>query len=478
MGMSDFSKFCPDKLSGLIGDLCRDFAEAGGRAYIVGGAVRDGLLHEKPKDVDVEVFGIEEGRVEAILRRRCAIDVVGKSFGVFKVRGHELDVSLPRRERKTGRGHHGFVAEPDPFIPFAEAARRRDFTINALLLDPLTGEVHDPHGGRADLKNRCLRHTSAAFAEDPLRVLRGMQFIARFELSPAPETVALCRTIEPEGLSAERCFDEWSKCLIKGKAIGAGLNFLKDTGWVRYYPELEKLIGCPQDPVWHPEGDVWAHTLHALDAFAGRRTGDAEEDRLVGFAVLCHDFGKPATTVRTDGRWRSPGHDRAGAEPTRAFLGRLTNRTKWIEEVVRLVQCHMRPMALVQTKAGPPAIRRLARDVGRIDRLVRLVEADARGRPPLPPESDTVAHWLRERAEALQVERAAPRPFLQGRDLLALGMAPGPAMGRVLKQIYEDQLDGRVSSREEAFARIRSTVPEIARMGEAQNDGSLGSPPT
>lgn len=472
-----FSRFCSKKARQIITKLCHEFCAAGGRAYIVGGAVRDGLLDLEPKDIDLEVFGIEEGVVEAILRRHCAIDAVGKSFGVFKLRGVDLDVSLPRRERKTGRGHQGFIAQADPFISISEAARRRDFTINALLLDPLTGKLHDPHGGRADLEGRLLRHTSTAFAEDPLRVLRGMQFIARFDLRPAAETVRICQTIEPEGLSSERCFDEWSKCLVKGKNIGAGLTFLKETGWVRYYPELEKLIGCPQDPQWHPEGDVWAHTLHALDAFAQRRTGEWEEDLLVGFAVLCHDFGKPATTTREDGRWRSPGHDRAGAEPTRAFLGRLTNRSKWIEEVVKLVEGHMRPMALAQTKAGPAAIRRLARDVGRIDRLVRVVEADARGRPPLPPESDTVAHWLRERAEALQVERSAPKPLLQGRDLLALGMAPGPAMGQILKRIYEDQLDGCVTSREEALDRIRSTILEIPRIGSTQNEGSAGSPP-
>jgi tRNA nucleotidyltransferase (CCA-adding enzyme) len=472
-----FSKFFPEKMRDVIMRLCHEFRGVGGRAYVVGGAVRDGLLNRVPKDVDLEVFGLEEDRVEAILRRYCVVDAVGKSFGVFKLRGVDLDVSLPRRERKAGRGHHGFIAETAPFISLEDASRRRDFTINALLLDPLSGELHDPHGGRSDLEGRILRHTSTAFAEDPLRVLRGMQFIARFELRPASETVALCRTIEPEGLSAERCFDEWSKCLVKGKAIGAGLDFLKETGWVQYYPELEKLIGCPQDPQWHPEGDVWAHTLHALDAFAQRRTGDVEEDRLVGFAVLCHDLGKPATTIHEEGRWRSPGHDRAGAVPTRALLGRLTNRTKWIEEVVKLVEGHMRPMALAQTKAGPAAIRRLARDVGRIDRLVRVVEADARGRPPLPPESDTVAHWLRERAEALQVERSAPQPLLQGRDLLALGMAPGPAMGKILKRVYEDQLDGLVTSREEALDRIRSTVPEIPRMGSAQNEGSAGLPP-
>ena len=237
-----------------------------------------------------------------------------------------------------------------------EAAARRDFTINAIYRDPLTDEVIDPWGGCADLASRTLRHVSDHFREDPLRVLRGMQFVARFDLTPAPETVAVCRTMTPEGLPRERLFEEWAKLLTKGERISAGLEFLRAVGWTRYYPELNALIGCRQDPEWHPEGDVWNHTLCCLDAFARRRTG--EDDLVVGLAVLCHDFGKPATTRydRRARRLRSLGHDEKGVAPARSFLRRLTNEERLLKEVPPLVRCHMRPFALWKSRAGESSV--------------------------------------------------------------------------------------------------------------------------
>lgn len=444
----------------LIERLARAVDASGGRAFLVGGCVRDWLFGHRAADFDLEVFGVCPERLESLLREFGRFDAVGKAFGVYKLSGLPLDVSLPRRERKTARGHRGFEVAPDPGLSTRAAAERRDFTINAILLDPLTHEIEDPCGGLHDLRERRLRHTSAAFAEDPLRVLRGMQFIARFGLDPAPATVALCRRIEPEGLARERCFEEWRKLLVLGERPSAGLTFLRDTGWVAHTPELAALIACPQDPDWHPEGDVWDHTLHCLDAFAANRCGDPHEDLVVGLAVLCHDFGKPLTTAFTDGRWRSPGHEAAGAEPTRSFLARLTNQTTLTNDVVRLVVAHMRPMALRSTDAGPAAIRRLARDVGRLDRLLRVVEADGRGRPPL--DEGDVAAWLRARAEALAVERAGPKPLVRGRDLLPHGFKPGPDLGGVLRRLFEEQLDGHIESREEGVARALEIKGEMS----------------
>ncbi len=453
-----------DRLEGDIGGtlagLAQSIRKAGGRAFLVGGAVRDILLGGKPTDFDMEIFGLPAPALERVLGSHGRFDVVGKAFGVYKLAGLPIDVSLPRRERKVALGHRGFEVEPDPGLSLEAAAARRDFTLNAILLDPLTNELIDPHGGVEDLRNRCLRYTSEAFSEDPLRVLRGMQFIARFELTPTQETIDLCRGIAPEDLAPERCFEEFKKLLLLGQRPSLGLAFLRETGWIRYWPELSALIDCPQDPVWHPEGDVWAHTLHCLDAFAAHRLGNAQEDLVVGLGVLCHDLGKPLTTALIDGRWRSPGHDTAGETPTRAFLGRLTNRSRLIDDVVALVVAHMRPMALRSTEAGPSAIRRLARDVGRIDRLLRVVEADGRGRPPL--DAGDVAPWLRERAEALAVEQSAPVPLVQGRDLLPLGFPPGPELGRVLRKLYEEQLDGRFANKEEALESLRTDRGENA----------------
>ena len=440
-------------------EICRLARGAGGRAYLVGGAVRDTLLGIPSKDCDIEVFGIAPKALVALLAARFPLDLVGASFGVVKIKGVEIDVTIPRRESKSGLGHKAFEVQSDPALTVEEAASRRDFTINAIYLDPLDGTIQDPFGGRHDLAARTLRHVSAKFSEDPLRVLRGMQFTARFNLTAAPETVALCRAIDPEGLPPERVFEEWSKLLLKGSAISRGLAFLRDAGWLRHSPELAALTECPQDPVWHPEGSVWEHTLRCLDAFAARRTGDAHEDLVVGLAVLCHDFGKPATTRLEDGRIRSRGHDEAGVSPTLAFLRRMTAEERLLREVPPLVQSHMAPFSLWRARAGDAAIRRLAAKVVRIDRLIRVAEADARGcglDPAAPVQQQEALDWLAAAAGRLEVAASAPRPILMGRDLIALGMSPSPLFGRILGAAYEAQLDGAFSDRPSALAWLHS----------------------
>ena len=426
---------------------------AGGRALLVGGCVRDELLGLEPKDFDVECFGISGQDLQRALSERFELDLVGISFGVIKLHHLDVDVAMPRRETKLGLGHRAFGMEYDPTLTIAEASARRDFTVNAIYKDPLTGEILDPWNGRADLERKILRHVSPHFREDPLRVLRGMQFVARFGLEPAPETVEICRGMTPEGLASERLFGEWEKLLTKGVTISKGLNFLRAVGWVKYYPELEKLIGCEQDPEWHPEGDVWNHTLCCLDAFARERVGgtgilpvrdSGADDLVVGLAVLCHDFGKPKCTMYdpVKKRIRSLGHDEEGVEPTLSFLKRLTNEERLLKEVPPLVRLHMRPFAMWKDKSSDGAIRRLAAKVVRIDRLIRVAAADDAGRPPYPSEPEPLK-WLAEQAERLRVADSAPKPIVQGRDLIALGMKPGVEFGRILKAAYEAQLDGK-----------------------------------
>ena len=429
-------------------DIATRVKAAGGRALLVGGSVRDLLRGAKEvKDVDLEIYGIRPEPLERLIGEGYPFDPCGVSFGVLKLKHLDIDVSLPRRESKRGEGHRAFAIDADPFLTVAEAASRRDFTVNAMYYDPLADVLEDPFDGRSDLERRVLRHVSAKFVEDPLRVLRGVQFVARFGLDPAPETVAICRTMAIEGLAAERLFEEWAKLLVKGVAIGRGLEFLRATGWVRYFPELAALIGCRQDPAWHPEGDVWEHTKLCLDAFASRRLGDRDEDLLVGLAVVCHDFGKPATTI-TDpvtGHIRSLGHDEAGVAPTMSFLRRLTNEERLLKEVPPLVQCHMQPFALWKAQAGDAAIRRLALKVGRIDRLVRVARADDEGRlPEHVPSSTNGADlaWLEAAAERLRLADAAPKPILLGRHLIELGYSPSPQFGAWLSSCFNAQLDG------------------------------------
>lgn len=419
---------------------------AGGRALLVGGCVRDKLLNIEPKDFDIEVFGVSPGKLEEVLSTAFKLDLVGLSFGVIKLHHHNIDVAIPRRETKLGLGHKGFKMEYDPTLSLSEASARRDFTINAIYSDPLTGEILDPWNGRADLKTKTLRHVSEHFKEDPLRVLRGMQFVARFDLTAAPETIEVCREMTPEGLPPERLFEEWAKLLTKGVKISKGLEFLREVGWVKYYPELARLIGCEQAPEWHPEGDVWNHTLCCLDAFAKQQKN--EDDLIVGLAVLCHDFGKPATTFfdSRKGRIRSLGHDDAGVEPTLSFLKRLTNEERLLKEVPPLVKEHMRVFSMWKDKSGEAAIRRLAARVVRIDRLLRVAAADDEGRPPFPSEPESI-EWLRKEAEKLAVLDSAPKPILMGRHLIEKGLKPGVHFGEILAKAYEAQLDGKFETK-------------------------------
>jgi tRNA nucleotidyltransferase (CCA-adding enzyme) len=440
--------------------------EAGGHAYLVGGCVRDALLGLPTKDADIEVFGLTAGELRSAIAKNFAFVEVGASFGVFKLRNLEIDVSLPRRERKEGTGHRGFLIEGDPFLPLPQAAARRDFTVNALYWDIDAGKLHDPHNGLEDLRAGVLRHTSPQFREDPLRVLRAMQQAARFDLTVAPETLALCRQIEPEDLAPERIFEEFRKFLLKGRAMRRGFDFLKESGWVRYFPELEKLIDCPQDPEWHPEGDVWTHTGYCLEAFARERIGDETEDLIVGFGVLCHDLGKPATTIFEDGHIKSPAHDVVGEEPTRSLLGRMTREHALTEAVVPLVLNHMAPVQLYKSGAGDSAIRRLARRAGRIDRLVRVVRADMQGSPPKVRDIEAT-DWLLERARELAVQDAAPEPLLLGRHLIEhFQLRPGRHFGPVLAEAYEAQLDG-------TFQTLDEALDWCARHLEAKNEATL-----
>ncbi len=428
----------------ICAELAHLIAESGGRALLVGGCVRDSLLKIPAKDVDMEVYGLDAGAIEQALQRRFQIDVVGRSFGVYIVKGHNIDVALPRRESKVGLKHTDFVVEGDPFMLPEEAASRRDFTINAISFDPLNKELIDPYNGAGDLKARHLRHVSEAFCEDPLRVLRGMQFVARFNLNAAPETLELCRTLNPLNLPPERLLKEWKKLILKGTHISKGLRFLKACGWLRYFPELEALVGCEQDPQWHPEGDVWKHTCHCMDAFADNRLGQEWEDLTVGLAVLCHDMGKPVSTFwdTHTGRIRSPRHDIRGVPIARVFLERLTRQKKLFEEVLPLVEHHMRPLSLYKSKASDSAIRRLATRVKRLDRLVRVAYADKSGRPPLKIEDFREGKWLLDKATELEIKDSAPKALVLGRHLIEAGLQPGPHFGKILEQCYEAQLEG------------------------------------
>jgi tRNA nucleotidyltransferase (CCA-adding enzyme) len=435
-----------------------------GRPRLVGGCVRDWLLGLEPKDFDIEVAGADYETLVRLLRPFGEPDLVGRSFGIIKLRlgGAEYDFSLPRRESKTGAGHRGFAVAPDPTLSDAEAAARRDFTINAIACDPLSGTIIDPYGGQADLRARLLRHTSPAFVDDPLRVLRAMQFAARFDLTLAPETATLCRSIVHcfRELPVERVWGEWEKWACKSTVPSRGLVVLEQTGWLVHFPEIAALAGVPQEPEWHPEGDVLAHSRHCLDALAGLpewRDGSVGRRRYLMFAVLAHDFGKPSTTLQAERRsvqrWLSPGHEEAGGPPTEAFLRRIGAPLDLVDWVRPLVLHHLAHHH-GQPEFSDSAVRRLARKLApaTIDDLCAVMWADHLGRPPLvSPETEARILALRRRAQALAVQDAAPRPLLLGRHLVELGRPPGPHFKPILAAGIEAQLEGAFT--DEAGAR-------------------------
>jgi tRNA nucleotidyltransferase (CCA-adding enzyme) len=446
----------------LVQAIAQRVRDGRGRALLVGGCVRDELLGRDPKDLDVEVFGVPAADLRMLLEGFGRVDAVGESFAVYKIGG--VDVALPRRESKAGRGHKGFVIEGDPHLSVAEAARRRDFTINAISRDPLTGELVDPFHGQADLHARRLRVVDpATFADDSLRVLRALQFVARFELTVDDETRALLASIPLDDLPAERMWGEVEKLLLMAERPSAGFALARDLGVTsRLWPELHALIDCPQEREWHPEGDVWIHTLMVIDE-ARRRIADLDRGPALAMMLgaVCHDLGKPATTAFIDGRLRSPGHEEGGVAPATALLDRLNVHTFDGYDVRRavlgLVAHHLKPSMFKKspTPVSDGAFRRLAQKVD-LELLARFAQADCRGRTG---EFDCSAmDWFLERARALGVEHRPPAPLVLGRHLIELGVAPGPGMGELLKRLFERQLDGDITTLEQGLAEAERLV--------------------
>jgi tRNA nucleotidyltransferase (CCA-adding enzyme) len=449
--------------------IARSVRSAGGRALVVGGWVRDALLGEPSKDLDLEVFGLPASDLRALLERFGRVDAVGEAFTVYK--SGELDVALPRRESKTGRGHKGFLVEGDPSLSFEEAARRRDFTINAISFDPLTGELIDPFGGRDDLAARRLRAVDPrTFVDDSLRVLRALQFAARFDLRLDEATATLCRSIRLDDLPAERIWGEVEKLLMLAVRPSVGLALAHDLGVVeRLWPELSALVGCKQEPEWHPEGDVWVHTLMVADEARRRIAGlDRGPALAMMLGALCHDLGKPATTVVINGRIRSPGHEEAGVPPATSLLDRLNVHSFDGYDVRRavlgLVAHHLKPSAFRKspTPVTDGAFRRLAQKVD-LELLARFARADCHGRSGTFDCS--AMDWFLERARALGVEHRPPAPLLMGRHLIELGVRPGPEMGAILALVYERQLDGDITTLDDAIAAARESLSARGRSG-------------
>ncbi len=459
----------------IIETISKKLHEHKAKAIVVGGSVRDHFLKLPIKDYDIEVYGLDNlEQLEKILVEFGSVNLVGKSFGVLKFvhEKEEYDFSFPRLESKVGKGHRGFDVETDGNMSFKQAALRRDFTINAMGYDIEKKSFLDPFDAQKDIELQILRHIDdASFVEDPLRVYRAVQFCARFNYVLADETKVLCKDMIEKGmleeLPKERVYGELKKLFLKAKKPSLGFELMRELGVLKYFPELQSIIDVQQDPKWHPEGDAWVHTMMTIDAMRqliSDKLAFSEKEKLkYMFAILCHDFGKAVTTIiEEDGRIRAIGHEKAGIEPAKSFMYRLTSEHDFIESILPLVEHHLKPSQFYKNGAKSQAIRRLATKVN-IEELVIVAKADFLGRTTQESlRGDYKAgEWLLEKAKALKVQNRPLDNLLQGRDLINLGLEPSPEFKMILDEVYELQIDGAVSSKEEALDYVRGSLKSI-----------------
>ena len=428
--------------------LAEEAASLGGRAYFVGGHVRDHLLGKINTDLDIEVHGLTPTQLEALLDSLGERLTIGESFGIYNLKGYSLDIAMPRKETLRGRGHRDFDIFVDPFIGTEGAARRRDFTVNALMMDVLTGEIVDPYGGQKDLKAGVLRHVcDETFPEDPLRVLRGAQFAARFGFIMAPETIELCSRMDLSTLPKERILMELEKALLKAERPSIFFEVLREMNQLDvWFPELKALIGVEQNPRFHAEGDVWTHTMMVIDEAAKLRQEAAEPEggavaSPLGFmlAAVTHDFGKAITTEVKNGVIHTYDHETKGLPLIEAFLKRLSNETKLIDYVLNLTEYHMKPNVVAGAKSSIKTTNKMFDQSVDPEALIRIGMADALGKLP-PEDTETNEAFLRERLAIYRDYMA--RPFVAGRDLIETGLTPGPNFSEILAYAHKLRLAG------------------------------------
>ena len=429
-----------EKNKQMARQIAEKVAAVGGRTYFVGGYVRDQMLNRENKDIDIEIHGIAPQTLMGILDELGERTVMGASFGIFGLKHYDLDISMPCRASEHSRGKQDFCDFADPFVGTEAAARRRDLTMNALMQDVVTGEILDYFGGMEDLRKGVLRHVDAnSFREDPLRVFRVAQFAARLEYSVAEETVALCRTMDVTKLARERVFGELEKALLQSPRPSVFFQNLRQMGQLSlWFGEAEALIGVEQDPVHHPEGDVWNHTMAVLDA-AARYRDQAQNPLGLMLAALCHDFGKVSTTQIENGRIRALGHEEAGMPLAEAWLSRLTNEVRLHRYVENMVLLHMRPNMLAAQRAKAKAMCTLFDRSVCPEDLLLLAKADYFGKKGACDYEET-EQFLRD-AVTMFRERMA-QPYVKGADLVEAGFQPGTAFKEALAYAHKMRLAG------------------------------------
>ncbi len=447
----------------------RIVAELQGKGYLtlaVGGYVRDvalARLNSEPlasKDIDIEVYGIDFDSLVPLLQPYGKVNLVGESFVSVKVTnpvtGKLLDFSIPRSDLKVDKGHKGFIITGDPTMTVREAAKRRDLTINAMALDPLTGELIDEHGGLNDLRAGILRATDhETYGEDTLRVLRLMQFAGRFNFVVDPATLELCKQLDLTDQPAERIGEEWIKLLTQAERPSVGLEVARQLGILeQLHPELAVLDKIGQEPEWHPEGNAWDHTKNAVDAAARivREEGlEGNDELIVLLGTLCSYLGQSTAIELTDFD-----QGEAGTGSARRFLSQL----KIINDIVYRVIPIIRERFFINYNSDPTdkQIHELARRLVPANiRLWDLVNRSRSNSSGKEFQSKTATYEIFERARLLGITESPAKPIVQGRDLIShLNMEPGPAFGQILAFLYDAQISGEFTTVEEGIAYYKS----------------------
>lgn len=438
--------------------IVKTINDAQGRALLVGGAVRDLILGLEVKDIDIEVHGIPIESLERLLKQFGTVSLVGKSFGVLRLHGLDVDWSLPRTDEQ-GRKPKVTL---DPNLSMQEAFRRRDLTMNAMGIDLITFQLIDPFNGMQDINNKILRTPDKNFfVEDPLRFYRVMQFISRFEMFPDQDLNEICTTMDITHISSERIEAEFQKLLLRSRQPSLGIRWLASINRIKQVlPEIAATIGIAQEAEWHPEGDVFEHSMQTLDAAASLDYDDMNTKLIVTWASLCHDIGKVSTTLVIDGRIKSPGHAPAGARLAARLLKRITRNKDLIIAVEKLVRYHMQPIQMVLAGSTLAAYKRLAKKLApeaTIAMMTHLILADRWGRnpeshKPLRQKEPEVDQFL-ARVQEANVLYTVEQPVLLGRDLLDT-IKPGPEMGNLLKEAYEIQINENITDKDVLKRRV------------------------
>ena len=420
--------------------IAEEAEKLGGQAYFVGGYVRDMLMGDVGKDIDVEVHGLTPDQLKGILDSLGTRLDIGESFGIFGIKGYSLDIAMPRKEKCRGRGHRDFDVFVDPHIGTLGAAKRRDFTVNAMMQNVLTGEIIDHFGGREDLENRIIRHVNDdSFAEDPLRVLRGAQFASRFEFGIAEETKELCRRMDISTLPKERIMGELEKALLKAKKPSIFFRILREMDQLSvWFPELKALIGVPQNPKYHLEGDVWVHTMMFLDEAAKLKDYSANP---LGFmlSALTHDFGKAITTQVINGELHAYEHETRGLPLVKEFMSRLTNEVGLTKYVLNIVELHMKPNALASMNSSVKATNRMFDQAIDQEGLLCMALADGLGKIS-PREYVSHIDYFKERLNTYREYMS--RPYVMGKDLIDAGLTPDKNFSDYLDYAHKLRLAG------------------------------------